>query len=104
MGTFSQYTYPNAVKKYAEMAENLGINGDNNAEKADGLIAYIKKLKQKLNIKGSIQEYGIDEKSFLSSVDEMSKMAFDDQCTGANPRYPLISEIKNMYINAYYGK
>ncbi len=103
MGTFPQYAYPHTLERYAQVADALGIKGKNNAEKLDGLAEAITELKHKIGIKDTIQEYGIDEKEFLEKLDEMSELAFDDQCTGANPRYPLISEIKQMYINAYYG-
>ena len=103
MGTFPQYAYPHTLERYAQVADALGIKGKNNAEKLDGLAEAITELKHKIGIKDTIQESGIDEKEFSEKLDEMSELAFDDQCTGANPRYPLISEIKQMYINAYYG-
>ncbi len=103
MGTFPQYAYPHTLERYAQVADALGIKGKNNAEKLDGLAEAITELKHKIGIKDTIKEYGIDEKEFSEKLDEMSELAFDDQCTGANPRYPLISEIKQMYINAYYG-
>ena len=103
MGTFPQYAYPHTLERYAQVADALGIKGRNNAEKLDGLAEAITELKHKIGIKDTIREYGIDEKEFSEKLDEMSELAFDDQCTGANPRYPLISEIKQMYINAYYG-
>ena len=103
MGTFPQYAYPHTLERYAQVADALGIKGKNNAEKLDGLAEAITELKHKIGIKDTIREYGIDEKEFSEKLDEMSELAFDDQCTGANPRYPLISEIKQMYINAYYG-
>ncbi|MDE6785216.1 MAG: bifunctional acetaldehyde-CoA/alcohol dehydrogenase, partial [Ruminococcus sp.] len=104
MGTFSQYGYPHTLSRYAEIAEYLGITGKNDTEKLDGLIRKINELKERVGIKKSIKEYNIDEKNFLNHVDEMTEQAFDDQCTGANPRYPLMSEIKRMYLNAYYGQ
>ena len=104
MGTFSQYEYPHTKKRYAEIASYLGLTGNNDDEKVESLIKAINELKEKIGIKSSIKEYGIDEKVFLDSLDEMVEQAFDDQCTGANPRYPLLSEIKQMYLNAYYGK
>ena len=104
MGTFSQYDHPHTLARYAEVAEALGITGKNDEEKLEGLIKAINELKDKIGIKHSIQEYGIDEKDFLARLDDMTEQAFDDQCTGANPRYPLMSEIKQMYLNAYYGK
>ena len=103
MGTFPQYAYPHTLERYAQVADALGIKGKNNAEKLDGLAEAITELKHKIGIKDTIKEYGIDEKEFSEKLDEMSELAFDDQCTGANPRYPLRSEIKQMYINAYYG-
>ncbi|MDE7401383.1 MAG: iron-containing alcohol dehydrogenase, partial [Clostridia bacterium] len=104
MGTFSQYDHPKTLRKYAEVAEFLGVTGKNDKEKLENLIKLIDELKAKVGIKKSIKEYGIDEKDFLDRLDEMVEQAFDDQCTGANPRYPLMSEIKEMYLNAYYGK
>ena len=80
-----------------------GIKGKNDVEKMENLINAIDELKEKVGIKKSIKEYGIDEQAFLDSLDEMVEQAFDDQCTGANPRYPLMSEIRQMYLNAYYG-
>ena len=104
MGTFSQYDHPRTKRRYAEVAESLGLDGKNDDEKVKNLTAAIDALKAKVGIKGSIKEYGIDEKDFLDRLDDMVEQAFDDQCTGANPRYPLMSEIKQMYLNAYYGK
>ncbi|MDR0854448.1 MAG: bifunctional acetaldehyde-CoA/alcohol dehydrogenase [Clostridiales Family XIII bacterium] len=104
MGTFSQYDHPHTLARYAEIADYLGLGGKNDKEKLENLIGAIDKLKAKVGIKESIQGYGVDEADFLSRLDEMSEQAFDDQCTGANPRYPLISEIKQMYLNAYYGE
>ena len=103
MGTFSQYDHPHTLARYAEVADYLGIKGKNNEEKLENLIAAIDELKAKVGIKKTIKEYGIDEKDFLDRLDAMVEQAFDDQCTGANPRYPLMSEIKQMYLNAYYG-
>jgi acetaldehyde dehydrogenase/alcohol dehydrogenase len=103
MGTFSQYDHPHTLERYAEIAEYLGVKGETNNDKVDGLIELINNLKDKLGIKRTIQEYQIDEEKFLASLDEMVEQAFDDQCTGANPRYPLMSEINEMYLNAYYG-
>lgn len=77
--------------------------GKTNEEKVESLIAKVEELKATLGIAKSIKEYGIGEKEFLASVDAMSEQAFDDQCTGTNPRYPLIEEIKEMYLAAYYG-
>ena len=104
MGTFSQYDHPMSLEKYAEIADYLGLAGKTQVEKLEALIKAIRELKFKIGIKASIKEYGIDESTFLSTLDKMSIEAFDDQCTGANPRYPLISEIRAMYLNAYYGK
>ena len=104
MGTFSQYDHPKTLRKYAEVAETLGIEGKNDKEKLEDLIKAIDELKAKVGIKKTIKEYGVDENEFLERLDDMVEQAFDDQCTGANPRYPLMSEIKQMYLNAYYGK
>ncbi len=104
MGTFSQYDHPHTLARYAEIADYLGVKGKNDTEKLEGLIKLINDLKAKVGIKETIKDYGIDEKDFLDRLDEMVEQAFDDQCTGANPRYPLMSEIKQMYLNAYYGK
>ncbi len=104
MGTFSQYDHPHTLARYAEVADALGIDGKDDTEKLNNLIEAIDKLKAKVGIKPTIKDYGIDEQDFLNRLDEMTKQAFDDQCTGANPRYPLMSEIKQMYLNAYYGK
>ena len=103
MGTFSQYDHPVAIERYAEIAAYLGLKGDTDMDKVMALINHIDELKVKIGIKNSIKEYGIDEKAFMATLDEMVEQAFDDQCTGANPRYPLMSEIKEMYLNAYYG-
>ena len=104
MGTFPQYDHPHTLRRYAEVAEALGFGGTNDEESLNNLIKAIDELKEKIGIKKTIKDYGIDEKDFLNRLDEMSEQAFDDQCTGANPRYPLISEIKDMYLKAYYGK
>jgi len=104
MGTFSQYDHPHTLARYAEVADYLGIKGKNDTEKLKNLIKAIDDLKEKVGIKKTIKEYVPDEKDFLNRLDEMTEQAFDDQCTGANPRYPLMSEIKQMYLNAYYGK
>lgn len=103
MGTFSQYAFPHTLARYAELATALGIAGKTDEDKLEGLIKLIRDLKKKVGIKKNIAAYGIDEKTFLSTLDEMVEQAFDDQCTGANPRYPLLSEIKQMYLNAYYN-
>ncbi|MDD4700127.1 MAG: bifunctional acetaldehyde-CoA/alcohol dehydrogenase [Oscillospiraceae bacterium] len=104
MGTFSQYDHPHTLARYAEVADYLNIKGKNDTEKLENLIKAIDELKEKVGIKKTIKDYGVDEKDFLARLDEMVEQAFDDQCTGANPRYPLMSEIKQMYLNAYYGK
>ena len=104
MGTFSQYAYPKTLRRYAEVAETLSLGGKTDEEKVSNLIKALDNLKQKIGIKKTIRDYGIDEKDFLDRLDDMVEQAFDDQCTGANPRYPLMSEIKEMYLNAYYGK
>lgn len=104
MGTFSQYGYPHTLERYAEIADTLGLGGNSDSEKLENLISAIRELRHKIGIKDTIAEYGIDEKYFLDRLDEMTEQAFDDQCTGTNPRYPLMSEIKQMYLNAYYGK
>ena len=103
MGTFSQYDHPKATKRYAEVASYLGLGGNTDEEKVEALIKAIDELKAKIGIKATIKDYGVDEKYFLDTLDTMVEQAFDDQCTGANPRYPLMSEIKKMYLNAYYG-
>lgn len=103
MGTFPQYDHPHTLRRYAEIAESLNIGGNNDEEKLENLIRKIDELKEKIGIKKTIKEYGIKEEDFLSTLDEMSEKAFDDQCTGTNPRYPLISEIKDMYLKVYYG-
>lgn len=103
MGTFSAYDHPHTLSRYAEVAKFLGIKGKDDITLANGLIERIQELKKAIEIKDSIKDYGIDEKEFLEKLDEMSESAFDDQCTGANPRYPLISEIKQLYLDAYYG-
>ena len=104
MGTFSQYQYPHCKERYVECADFLHIKGKNDDEKFENLIAAIEELKEKVGIKKTIKDYGVDEKEFLRTLDEMTEMAFDDQCTGANPRYPLMKEIKAMYLKAYYRK
>ena len=103
MGTFPQYQYPKTQRKYAEVAEALGFKGKNDADSVEKLIAGIRELQVKIGIKRSIKDYGIKEEDFLATLDDMTEKAFDDQCTGCNPRYPLISEMKQMYLNAYYG-
>ncbi len=104
MGTFSQYQYPHTLERYVECANFCGVFGKTDEETLDLFIQKIDELKAKVGIKNTIADYGISKVDFLATLDEMSKMAFDDQCTGANPRYPLIAEIKEMYLKAYYGK
>ena len=104
MGTFSQYDHPHTMARYAEIADYLKLGGKTDEEKVENLIKAINELKDKVGIKKTIKDYGIDEKDFLDRLDAMTEQAFDEQCTGANPRYPLMSEIKQMYLNAYYGR
>ncbi len=104
MGTFSQYAYPMAKERYCECARFLGITGESEEDLFEGLIQKIEELKTIVGIQKSIRAYGIAEKDFLETLDDMCQQAFDDQCTGANPRYPLISEIREMYLKAYYGE
>ncbi len=104
MGTFSQYDHPHTLRRYAQIAEALGVTGNDDNEKLQGLLDRITALKTEIGIMPTIRDYVKDEEAFLATLDEMSEQAFDDQCTGANPRYPLISEIKQMYLNAYYGE
>lgn len=104
MGTFPQYDHPHTLERYAQIADSLGLPGRTDMEKMEGLINAINELKDKVGIKKTISDYGVGEADFLGSLDEMAEQAFDDQCTGANPRYPLISEIKAIYKSAYYGE
>ena len=104
MGTFSQYQYPHTMERYAECARFCGIRARSDEEAVQKLIEKIEALKEAVGIKKTIRDYGVDEKAFLDNLDAMVEQAFDDQCTGANPRYPLMSEIKEMYLKAYYGK
>ena len=103
MGTFSQYAYPHTLARYCEIADFLGLGGSTQEEKLENLIQAINDLKARVGIKKTIRDYGIDEADFLARLDEMVEQAFDDQCTGANPRYPLMKEMRQMYLNAYYG-
>ena len=103
MGTFPQYDHPHTLARYAEVAQYLGLAGKTDEENLENLIHAIDELKEKIGIRKTIRDYGIDEADFLARLDEMTEQAFDDQCTGANPRYPLMSEIRQMYLNAYYG-
>ncbi len=104
MGTFSQYEYPQAISRYAEFARFIGVQGKKDKELVENLIEKFDNLKKNIGIPLSIQEYGIDEKEFLKEVDKLAEDAFDDQCTGANPRYPTISDLKDIYISSYYKK
>ena len=103
MGTFPQYAYPHTKARYAEIADYLNLGGKTDDEKVVNLIAALDALKEKIGIKKTIRDYVPNEEDFLNRLDSMTEQAFDDQCTGANPRYPLMSEIKQMYLNAYYG-
>ena len=103
MGTFPQYAYPHTKARYAEIADYLNLSGKTDEEKVENLIAALDALKEKIGIKKTIRDYVPDEADFLNRLDSMTEQAFDDQCTGANPRYPLMGEIKQMYLNAYYG-
>ena len=104
MGTFPQYDHPHTLARYAEVADALGLGGNTDEEKLEALINAVNALKERIGIKKTIRDYGVDEKDFLDRLDAMTEQAFDDQCTSANPRYPLMSEIKQMYLNAYYGR
>ncbi|MCL2194936.1 MAG: bifunctional acetaldehyde-CoA/alcohol dehydrogenase [Oscillospiraceae bacterium] len=103
MGAFSQYEYPKAIARYAEVADHLGLKGKTDMDKVNALIAAVEALKKACDIKPSVKEYGISEEDFAASLDEMAMQAFDDQCTGANPRYPLVEELKEIYWKAYHG-
>lgn len=103
MGTFSQYDHPHTLARYAMVADALNLGGNSDLEKLDALITALEILKAQIGIKKTIRDYGVDEQDFLARLDEMTELAFDDQCTGANPRYPLMKEIKQLYLNAYYG-
>ena len=103
MGTFPQYDHPHTLERYAEVSDYLGFGGNTDSEKVENLIKKIDELKEKIGIKPTIKDYVPNEEDFLNRLDDMVEQAFDDQCTGANPRYPLMSEIKQMYLNAYYG-
>ena len=104
MGTFSQYQYPHALARYAELGRFAGCTGKDDKEVFENFLAKLELLKEQIGIKKSIKEYGIDEKYFLDTLDDMVEQAFNDQCTGANPRYPLMKEIKELYLKCYYGK
>jgi len=101
---FSQYDRPKARARYAEIAEHLGLGGARTGNRVDNLIKWIEELKKDLEIPASIQAAGIAESDFLAKLDELAVEAFDDQCTGANPRFPLISEIKQLLLDSYYGR
>lgn len=103
---FSQYDRPQARRRYAEIADHLGLSapGDRTAAKIEKLLAWLETLKAELGIPKSIREAGVQEADFLANVDKLSEDAFDDQCTGANPRYPLISELKQILLDTYYGR
>ena len=103
MGTFPQYDHPHTLRRYAEIAEALNLGGTTDKEKLENLIKAINALKERVGIKKTIKDYDVAESDFLETLDEMTEQAFDDQCTGANPRLPLLEEIKKMYLNAYYG-
>ena len=104
MGTFSQYQYPHALARYAELGRFAGCKGKTDEEVFENFIAKLEELKEKIGIKKTIKDYGVDEKYFLDTLDDMTEQAFNDQCTGANPRYPLMKEIKELYLKCYYGK
>ena len=101
---FPQYTYPSAKARYARIADHLCLGGNTRDEKVELLIGAISRLKKDLDLPGSIREAGVPEKEFHAQLDTLAANAFDDQCTGANPRYPLIPEIKDLFVRAYYGK
>ena len=104
MGTFPQYQYPHALQRYAEIGRSVGLTGKNDQEVFEKLLAKLDELMRTIEIKPNIKDYNVDEKHFLDTLDEMSEQAFNDQCTGANPRYPLVSEIKELYLKSYYGE
>ena len=103
MGTFSQYQYPHTLARYAEIGRFVGLTGKNDQEVFEKLLAKLEDLMRTIEIKPTIKDYGVDEKYFLGTLDDMVEQAFNDQCTGANPRYPLMSELKEIYLKAYYG-
>ena len=104
MGTFPQYQYPHALQRYAEIGRSVGLTGKNDQEVFEKLLVKLDELMRTIEIKPNIKDYNVDEKHFLDTLDEMSEQAFNDQCTGANPRYPLVSEIKELYLKSYYGE
>lgn len=101
---FSQYDRPNALRRYGEIAMFLGFNQLHTVDRVEAMLDWLDELKTDLEIPMSIAEYGIDEEAFMAKVDELAEKAFDDQCTGSNPRYPLISELKSILIDSYYGR
>ena len=104
MGTFSQYQYPHALARYAEIGRYVGLSGKDDQEVFEKLLDKLEELMRTIEIKPTIKDYGVKEDYFLETLDEMTEQAFNDQCTGANPRYPLMSELKEIYLKAYYGK
>ena len=104
MGTFPQYQYPHTLARYAEIGRFVGLTGKKDQEVFVKLLEKLEELKKIIEIKPTIKDYGVDEKYFLDTLDEMTEQAFNDQCTGANPRYPLMAELKEIYLKAYYGK
>ena len=104
MGTFPQYQYPHTLARYAEIGRFVGLTGKDDQEVFEKLLEKLEELKKTIEIKPTIKDYNVDEKYFLETLDEMTEQAFNDQCTGANPRYPLMSELKEIYLKAYYGK
>jgi acetaldehyde dehydrogenase/alcohol dehydrogenase len=104
MGAFSQYRHPKAVARYAEIADHLGLGGKNDEEKVVKLMEKFSELRASVGVKSKIADYGVSEKDFLEKLDSMVEQAFDDQCTGANPRYPLMEELKEIYLDAFYGR
>ena len=100
---FPQYKFPNAKTKYGQVADELGLGGKNDDEKVERLIKAVDELMTEINLPKSIREFGVKEDEFMANLDILVERAFDDQCTGANPRYPLMSEIKQLFLNAYEG-
>ena len=104
MGTFPQYAYPHTKERYVECAKYCGVTGKNDDEIFENFLKKIEELKDIIGVKKTIKEYNVDEKYFLDTLDDMCEQAFNDQCTAANPRYPLVREIKELYLDAYYGR
>ena len=100
---FPQYKFPNAKAKYGQIADELGLGGNNDDEKVALLMKAVDELMDKIELPKSIKDFGVEEKTFMDNLDGLVELAFDDQCTGANPAYPLMSDIKQIYIDAYYG-